>query len=345
MTRDARSLSPLEQREKRAIALRMREQGYTYRAIGEAVGVHLRTVAHWVEVAQHQGKSVAIEGGQRGSRPGERRSLSPAQETLVRTLLLDTMPDQLKLAFALWTRDAVQALIALHCGLQMPIRTVGEYLKRWGYTPQRPLKRAYQQQPEAIQRWLKSEYPKIERRAQAEGGEIHWGDETGLRSDSHAGRSYAPAGRTPVRKVSGSRFASNMISTVTNRGKLRFMLYRETLTATVLIRFLGRLIRDTQGRKVFLILDNLRVHHSKKVKAWLDERRERIEVFFLPAYAPELNPDEYLNGDLKQQVRSGPSVRSREALEGRVRSVMRRLQSKPERIRSYFRHPKIAYAA
>lgn len=193
---------------------------------------------------------------------------------------------------------------------------------------------------------MKSEYPKIERRAQAEGGEIHWGDdEAGLRSDSHAGRSYAPAGRTPVREVSGSRFASSMISTVTNRGKLRFMLYRETLTATVLIRFLGRLIRDTRGRKVFLILDNLRVHHSKKVKAWLDERRERIEVFFLPAYAPELNPDEYLNGDLKQQVRSGPSVRSREALEGRVRSAMRRLQSKPERIRSYFRHPKVAYAA
>lgn len=345
MTSDARSLSPLEQREKRAIALRMREQGYTYRAIGEAVGVHLRTVAHWVATAEHQGKEAAIKGGQRGSLPGERRSLSSEQESLIRTLLLDTMPDQLKLDFALWTRDAVRALIALHCGFQMPIRTVGEYLKRWGYTPQRPLKRAYQQKPEAIKRWLETEYPKIEQRAKAEGGEIHWGDETGLRSDSHAGRSYAPAGRTPVRVVSGSRFATNMISTVTNRGKLRFMLYRETMTAVVLIRFLGRLIRDTCGRKVFLILDNLRVHHSKKVKAWLEERRERIEVFFLPAYAPELNPDEYLNGDLKHQVRSGPSVKSRDALEGRVRSVMRRLQSKPERIRSYFRHPKIAYAA
>ena len=345
MTNDARSLSPLEQREKRATALRMRELGYTYRAIGEAVGVHLRTVAHWVAVAESQGKEAAIEGGQRGSLPGERRSLSPEQEALIRILLLDTMPDTLKLDFALWTREAVQALIALHCGFQMPIRTVGEYLKRWGYTPQRPLKRAYQQKPEAIKRWLETEYPKIEQRAKAEGGEIHWGDETGLRSDSHAGRSYAPAGRTPVREVSGSRFATNMISTVTNRGKLRFMLYRETMTAVVLIRFLGRLIRDTRGRKVFLILDNLRVHHSKKVSAWLESRREQLEVFFLPAYAPELNPYEYLNGDLKRQVRSGHSVRSQDALEKRIRSVLRRLQSRPERIRSYFRHPKIAYAA
>lgn len=132
-------------------------------------------MAHWVEVAQRQGKAAAIEGGQRGSLPGERRRLSPEQEALIRTLLLDTMPDQLKLAFVLWTREAVQALIALHCGFQMPIRTVGEYLKRWSYTPQRPLKRAYQQQLEVIQRWLKTEYPKIEQRAKAEGGEILWG--------------------------------------------------------------------------------------------------------------------------------------------------------------------------
>lgn len=136
-----------------------------------------------------------------------------------------------------------------------------------------------------------------------------------------------------------------MISTVTNCGKLRFMLYQETFTATVLIRFLARLVRDTRERKVLLILDNLRVHHSKKVRAWLEERKEHIEVFFLPAYAPELNPDEYLNGDFKQQVRTGLAVRNQEELESRVRSVMKRLQLRPQRIRSYFRHPKIAYAA
>ena len=342
---DARKLSPQEQREKRSTALRMREQGYTYKAIGEAVGVHPRTIAHWAQVAEHKGEKAAIAGGQRGVRQGDRRSLSSSQEVLIRTLMTDKMPEQLKLGFALWTRDAVRELIRQRCGFLMPVRTVGEYLKRWGYTPQRPLHRAYQQKPEVVQHWLDNEYPRIAQRARAENGEIQWGDETGMRSDSHAGRSYAPIGETPVRLVSGSRFSTNMISTVTNRGKLRFMLYRETLTAPVLIRFLSRLIRDAQGRKVFLILDNLRVHHSKKVSAWVGDRKEQIELFFLPAYAPELNPDEYLNCDLKHQVRTGLPACNQDELERRVRSVMRRLQLHPERIRSYFRHPRIAYAA
>ncbi|WP_165675938.1 IS630 family transposase [Metapseudomonas otitidis] len=345
MKTDARKLSPQEQREKRAIALRMREQGYTYKAIAAAVGAHSRTVAHWAHVAESKGEKAAISGGQRGARQGERRSLSSAQEVLVRTLMTDKMPDQLKLGFALWTRDAVRELIRQRCGFLMPVRTVGEYLKRWGYTPQRPLHRAYQQKPEVVQRWLNDEYPRITLRAKAENGEIQWGDETGMRSDSHAGRSYAPIGETPVRQVSGSRFSTNMISTVTNRGKLRFMLYWETLTAPVLIRFLGRLIREAQGRKVFLVLDNLRVHHSKKVSAWVADHKEQIELFFLPAYAPELNPDEYLNCDLKNQVRTGLPARNQEELEGRVRSAMRRLQLRPQRVRSYFRHPHIAYAA
>ena len=133
---DARKLSPQEQREKRSTALRMREQGYTYKAIGEAVGVHPRTIAHWAQVAEHKGEKAAIAGGQRGVRQGDRRSLSSSQEVLIRTLMTDKMPDQLKLGFALWTRDAVRELIRQRCGFLMPVRTVGEYLKRWGYTPQ-----------------------------------------------------------------------------------------------------------------------------------------------------------------------------------------------------------------
>lgn len=208
----------------------MREQGHTYQAIADAIGVHLRTVMYWWQKAQAEGKKAAIEGGQRGTREGARRTLTADQEVMIQLLITDKMPDQLKLAFALWTRDAVRELIRQKCGFEMPIRTVGEYLKRWGYTPQKPLKRAYQQRPEVVERWLAEEYPEIARRAKEDGGEIHWGDETGLRSDHHAGRSYAPQGKTPVREVSGSRFSTNMISTVTNRGKLRFMLYRENMT-------------------------------------------------------------------------------------------------------------------
>jgi len=135
-----------------------------------------------------------------------------------------------------------------------------------------------------------------------------------------------------------------MISTVTNQGKVRFMLYRETLTAPVLIRFLARLVREA-GKKVFLILDTLRGHHSKRVRAWLDKYPQHIELFFLPAYSPELNPDEYLNGDLKAQVHSGKPARNRDELETKVRGAMMKLQNRPERVKSWFKHPKIQYAA
>ncbi len=345
MKTDARKLNQDEQREKRTIALRMREQGYTFKETAKVVGVHERTVAKWADVAARMGLQTAIDGGQRGSTLGQRRSLTASQEVLIQTLITDKMPDQLKMGFALWTRDAVRELIHERCGFLMPVRTVGEYLKRWGYTPQRPLKRAYQQNPKVVQRWLDEDYPLIAQRAKAENAEIQWADETGVRSDNHGGRSFAPAGKTPVREVSGSRFSTNMISSVTNRGKLRFMMYQETMTAQVLIRFLDRLVRGSKGKKIFLVLDNLRVHHSKKVAAWVEARTEQIELFFLPAYAPELNPDEYLNGDLKHQLKTGRTSRTQAELNERVRSILRKIQRRPERVASYFRHPKIAYAA
>lgn len=345
MNKDARKLTPEEQREKRTIALRMREQGYTFKAVAEAVGVHARTVAAWAATAKQNGQQAAIAGGQRGRQHGQKRSLSTTDEIRIQTLMTDKMPDQLKMSFALWTREAVRDLIHQQLGFLMPIRTVGEYLKRWGFTPQRPIKRAYQQNPKRVQQWLDTEYPLIAQRAKVENAEIQWADETGVRSDNHAGRSYAPMGKTPVRLVSGSRFSTNMISSVTNRGKLRYMLYQDTMTSQVLIQFLTRLVRDAKGRKVFLILDNLRVHHSKKVAAWVAERTEQIELFFLPAYAPELNPDEYLNGDLKQQLKTGLSAHSKDELESKTRSILRGIQRRPERVAAYFRHPHIAYAA
>lgn len=341
---DARRLSPAEQKEKRKIALRMRMNGHEVVEIGKVVGVHPRTVQYWWQRYREEGLKVAVEGKSRGHEIGKLRTLSAMQEGLIQQLMVEKMPDQLKLSFALWTRGAVKELIRQRCGIEMPIRTVGEYLKRWGFTPQKPLKRAYEQKSERVEAWLKNDYPEIVRRAKAEGAEIHWGDETGVRSDCQHGRSYAPAGKTPVQHLPGSRFASNMISTVTNQGKVRFMLYRETLTAPVLIRFLARLVREA-GKKVFLILDNLRVHHSKKVRAWLEKYPQHIELFFLPAYSPELNPDEYLNCDLKAQIHSSKPARNRKELETKVRGAMMKLQNRPERVKSWFKHPKIQYAA
>jgi transposase len=181
-------------------------------------------------------------------------------------------------------------------------------------------------------------------RAKEEKAEIHWGDETGLRNNSQYGRSYAPRGKTPAMPLPAKREHINLISTVTNRGKVRFMIYENALNADTMKKFLKRLIKDS-GKKVFLILDNLKVHHSKDVKEWLESHKSEIEVFFLPAYSPELNPDEYLNGDLKVGVHSGVPARSSSQLKAKAISHLRMLQKLPKRVRNYFKHPKIAYAA
>ena len=324
-------------------AIRLKKQGKTFAEIASIVGVHRNTVSDWWKKYDQEG-AAALKARKRGRSEGEQRSLAPDDKATLQSLICDKTPDQYKLSFALWTRQAVQELIQARLGVEMPIRTVGEYLKRWGFTPQKPLKRAYEQQPAKVRQWLDEDYPVIAQRAKAEGAEIHWGDETGVRSDSQHGRSYAPKGKTPVIRLSARRHALNMISTVTNQGKVRFMLYRETLNADRLLKFLKRLIKDA-GRKVFLILDNLKVHHATRVTDWLAGHTEQIEVFFLPAYSPELNPDEYLNGDLKAGVHSKPPARDAAGLTKKVVSHMRKLQKSPERIKAYFKHPKIAYAA
>jgi transposase len=340
---DARTLSPAALEQLRKQAVRLKKQGKGVTEIGRILGVRRQTVSTWWKRYQAEGAS-ALKLARRGIKKGTNRTLSAAQEAQLQRVIVDKTPDQLKLTFALWTRQAVQELIRQKFDIAMPIRTVGEYLKRWGYTPQKPLKRAYEQRPADVQRWLDEEYPAIARRAKVEGAEIHWGDETGLRSDAQHGRSYAPRGQTPAIKLSAKRVSTNMISTVTNQGKVRFMLYRQGMNAQVLIKFLTRLIAESE-RKVFLILDNLRVHHAKLVRQWLEEHKEEIEIFYLPAYSPELNPDEYLNCDLKAGVHSRPPVRSEKQLQKAVISHMRNLQKLPGRIAKYFKHPKIAYAA
>ena len=340
---DARKQSPEVQQELRNRAIHLRQKGWKYVAISEAVGAHANTVAKWCGAYKKGGrKAVLIQ--KRGRKEGEKRTLNPEQEKEVQRSIRDKCPEQLKLPFALWTRQAVGQLINRLFSINMPIRTVGEYLKRWGYTPQKPLRRAYEQNPKAVQRWLNEQYPAIEARAKEEKAEIHWGDETGLRNNSQYGRSYAPRGKTPAMPFPAKREHISLISTVTNRGKVRFMIYEDSLNADTLIKFLKRLIKDA-GRKVFLILDNLPVHHSKPVKEWLESHMNEIEVFFLPSYSPELNPDEYLNGDLKVGVHSGVPARSSSQLKAKAISHLRMLQKLPKRVRNYFRHPSIAYAA
>ena len=340
---DARKLKPEVQQELRKQAIRLCKKGMKQRSVAEILGVYPTTVSKWWRAYKKEGAK-AIRAKKRGRPNGACRRLTPEQEKQIQKQIVDKDPGQLKLPFALWTRIAVQQLIKHLYAIDMPIRTVGEYLMRWGYTPQKPLRRAYEQNPKAVKKWLDEQYPAILKRAKAEKAQIHWGDETELCNDSQHGRSYAPRGKTPAIRLSAKKERINLISSITNQGKVRFMIYRKSMNSQTLIKFMKRLIKDV-GQKVYLILDNLRVHHSKIVKHWLEQHKEQIEVFFLPSYSPELNPDEYLNCDLKAGVHSGVPARSKEQLTKKTISHLRMLQKKPNRVKKYFKHPKIAYAA
>ena len=342
-TTDARKLNQQAQYELRKQVVRLREKGLDNKAISEIVGLsqcHISTICKKYE----RGGLDAIKPGLRGRRHGAQRELTAEQEVGIQKLLVDKTPDQLKLSFALWTREAVRLAIKQIYGRDLPLRTISDYLKRWGFTPQKPTKRAYEQNPKLVAQWHETVYPEIQALAKQEKAEIHWGDETGIQNNAYNAKGFAPKGKTPVVRINATKSRVNMISSITNRGKVRFMLYKENMTSQVLIRFMSRLVKGAD-RKVFLILDNLRVHHSKLVKAWLKEHDEEIAVFYLPSYSPELNPDEYLNGDLKHCIRSGLPARTEKALTKKTRSFMRKLQNRPKHVSNYFRHPKIAYAA
>lgn len=340
---DTRKLKPEVQQELRKQAIRLRKAGKPYMEIGQILGVHHTNVCKWWK-AYEQGGLKAIKNRQRGRPKGSNRTLSADQEIEIQRSMKDHCPDQLKLPFALWTRIAVQQLIKQLYSIQMPIRTVGEYLKRWGFTPQKPITRAYEKNPKAVKQWLQESYPAIAQRAKKEKAEIHWGDETGLLNNAYYHRSYAPAGKTPAVRLPSKRERVSMISSVTNQGKVRFMLYDQAMNAKTFIKFVDRLIKGAD-RKIFLIVDNLRTHHSKPVKQWLEEHEQEIEVFFLPSYSPELNPDEYLNRDLKLNVHKGKPARTKSELQKKTISHLRKLQKLPKRVASYFKDPNIAYAA
>lgn len=286
----------------------------------------------------------AVKVKPRGRKPGDGSQLTPAQEAALRQLICDKTPDQLKLGFALWNRQAVAQLVRDQYGIALPIRTVGDYLKRWGFTPQKPIKKAYEQRPAEVRQWLDEQYPQIVLRAKAEHAEIHWGDETGLRSDDVRGRGYAPKGQTPVIRVNARREGLSLISTVTNQGKVRWKIFEGAMHADLLIDFLKRLVKDSD-RKAFLILDNLKVHHARKVKTWLAGQTENIQVFYLPSYSPELNPDECLNADLKDGVTRRAPARSKAQLKQAAIGHLRKLQKSPQRVRNYFKHKPVRYAA
>ncbi len=340
---DFRSIGRAAQEALRRRAIVLVEDGSSQAEAARAVGVQRQTVNLWLKRYRQQGEAGLLDGRRVSGRKGK-GALTAEQARQIHRWIADRLPDQLKLPFALWTSRAVRELIERRFGKRLGLSTVQLYLKRWGMTPQKPLARATQRSPTAVAAWLARDYPAIARRAKREGAVVYWGDETGISNQDQIGRSYAPKGRTPVVGRTAKRIAQSMISAVSNRGLMRFMLYDGALDAARFLTFLRRLIKDA-APKVFLIVDNLRVHHAKKVKAWAERHRHAIELFYLPAYAPEHNPDEYLNNDVKQKLRQKPQPGSKDELVASTRTVLRAIQRSPVRIRSYFRPDPVKYAA
>ena len=342
--RDFRGIGrPAQEELRRRALLLILQQGISQAEAARVVGVQRQTVNIWLQRYRAQGDDGVLDGRRVSPRRG--KGLLTADEAgRVQGWIRDRTPDQLKLPFALWTSRAVRDLIALRFGKTLGLSTVQVYLQRWGMSPQKPLARAKERRPAVVVAWLEQHYPAIAKRAKAEGAAIYWGDETGITNQDQIGRSYAPKGQTPVVVHTAKRVTQSMISAVSNRGLMRFMFYEGALNADRFIAFLRRLAKDA-GQKVFLIVDNLKVHHAAKVKTWVAAHAHEIELFYLPAYAPDHNPDEYLNNDLKQKLRQQPQPATQDELIKNTRAVLRAIQRSPRRIQGYFRPPAVRYAA
>ncbi|MEX8519833.1 MAG: IS630 family transposase [Leptothrix sp. (in: b-proteobacteria)] len=268
---DARELSEESLQLLRRQAHRLRHHmEMPWIKIAEIVGVSLTTMMAWVRRYHLSSPTLGeVSSLKRGRRYGEKRTLEPAQEEDLHQTVLHETPAALGLGHALWSRAAVQQAIEVKFGLKMPISTVGEYLRRWGCTPQRPVQRAQEQDDQALQRWLDEVYPKLHQRAQAEGAEIHWVDETAVRQDTAWVRGFAPAGHTPELRHRVNWSHLTVISALSNQGHVHFALHEGSINAERFIEFLQQLMGEASGRTIFLIVDNLRVHHAKKVQDWL----------------------------------------------------------------------------
>jgi len=339
--RDARSLSAEAQEAIRYRAVHAVCDGMSQTEAARRFGVARGTVAGWMKRFREGGKRALARRKQ--GRPKGSRKLKGWQAAVIVRAITDRTPDQLKMPFVLWTREAVGQLIVEKFQVRVSLMTVGRWLKHWGFTPQKPLRRAWEQNRQAVERWLKKEYPQIRRQAKREGAEIHWGDEMGMRSDHQTGRSYGRKGQTPVIGGTGQRFGCSVISTVTNRGTLRFMVFHGRFCAKMFIAFLRRLIRSTD-RRVYLIVDRHPVHKAAKIQKWLAKRHKDIRLFLLPSYSPELNPDEMLNNDVKANAVGRQRPANRQEMMADVRGYLRSTQKQPEVVKRYFEAPSVRYA-
>lgn len=341
---DARRHSPEQLEVLRERGFAMRREGYRAVEIAKALGVVRGTVYKWFRNAAATNEQQATVGGQRGRRKGVGAKLSEQDEKKIRAMIIDKAPRQLKFDFALWTRRAVRALIKRECEVELSLSTVGVYLRSWGLTVQRPAHRAIEQDPARVHAWKQTEYPAIAARAQQEKAVIYWADETAVKHDTNWVTGYSPKGQTPILRCHDGRWkTATMVSAVSNQGLLRFKVQDKPLDQHSFIDFMEDLIKD-EPRKIFLIVDNLRAHKSKAVMQWAEEHKDRIELFFLPPYSPELNPDEYVNRALKTEIRSRAPAKI-ESLKARTLRFMAKMARSTRHILKIFEIEEVRYAA
>ncbi len=341
--RDARRLPQAAQEELRRRAVLLVSQGRSQVEVAAIVGVRRQAVGRWIK-AHRDGGDRALAAGRRGRRGGHTK-LSRVRQEKIAGLVAGKNPDQLSLPGFLWTRALVCELIERTFGVAVSQETAGRYLRSWGFSPQKPLRRAFEQSSEAVRAWIEERYPEIERRAYQQGAEILWADEMGLRSDHQSGSSWAPVGQTPVIKGTGQRFKTNMIAAVGNTGTLRFRVFSERFTGPVFLDFIRRLVRQADGKKIVLIVDGHPAHRARIVRDFLAAHPDLIEMHLLPGYSPELNPAEMLNNDVKANALGRQRPRNLTHMLASLRGYLRSRQRQPVLVARYFHERHVTYAA
>jgi transposase len=340
---DARELSDEVLEALRLRALHGREMKLSEETLADLLGVARETVSRWW-CAFQKGGLEAIPHARTGRPVGSGRSLSAEQSIAIQTILNTQSAQDCGIASPLWTRRAVGELIAQQFDIDMPVRTVGEYLKRWGYTAKKPQRHARYQDPEEVQEWLEKIYPAIEEFAAKENAEIFWCDETGVDSNTHLGKGYALKGQPATIEVSSSPCRINVISAISNEGVLRFMTYPQTMTGVLFVTFLAKLIAGA-SRKIYLIADRLSVHESAVVDAWVAGHQSHLQLFYTPRRAPERMPVEYLNNEMKSGVNAKKLPDDKKELRSNLQRFLHSLAKLPEHVASYFFNPFVEYAS
>lgn len=336
---DARLLDRKSQESLRERGVRAVQSGQSPEEVARTLDVAPSTVYGWL--AKY--RSGGWDSLKRRKAPGRPPKISGRYLKWIYQLVTTKTPDQLSFPFALWTRPLIKDAIKKKYGFDLSISSVGRLLAQLGLTCQKPLHKAYEQNPDLVKEWLKKEFPKIKRLARKEGADIYFGDEAGLRSDYHSGTTWAPKGQTPVSRKTGKRFSMNMISAVTSKGKMKFMTVKGKMNSSVFINFLEKLLKDSEN-PVYLIVDGHPSHKSKMVKYFIDQFDGWLKLFYLPPYSPELNPDELVWSHLKYHGIGKLIITSKDELHKKVLAHLRSLQRSPEIIKGFFRKQSLRYA-